>query len=79
MQSSHLLLVRQPMTPLEIKAARLALGMNQREFAEALRVSGEATVRSWESGRRAISGPATVAIELMLKHTPPNLNRASER
>jgi DNA-binding transcriptional regulator YiaG len=55
------------MRPLEIRAARLALGMNQREFAEALRVSGEATVRSWESGRRAISGPATVAIELMLK------------
>lgn len=55
------------MKPLEIKAARLALGMNQREFAEALRLSSQATVRSWESGRRPISGPATVAIELMLK------------
>lgn len=56
------------MTPLQIRAARIALGMNQREFAEALRVSSEATVRSWESGRRPISGPATVAIELMLKN-----------
>lgn len=56
------------MSPLEVRAARLALGMNQREFAEALRLSGEATVRSWESGRRKISGPATKAIELMLKH-----------
>jgi DNA-binding transcriptional regulator YiaG len=40
--------------------------MNQREFAEALMLSGEATVRSWESGRRKISGPAIVAIRLML-------------
>ena len=55
------------MSPLEIKAARLALGMNQREFAEALRVGSEAVIRSWESGRRPISGPASVAIELMLK------------
>lgn len=58
------------MTPLEIKAARLALGMNQREFAEALLLSGEATVRSWESGRRKISGPAIVAIRLMLTARP---------
>jgi DNA-binding transcriptional regulator YiaG len=59
------------MTPLEIKAARIALGMNQRELAEALRVAGEATIRSWESGRRPISGPAAVAIELMLKMPRP--------
>lgn len=56
------------MSPLEIRAARIALGMNQREFAEALKLAGEATVRSWESGRRPISGPAEVAIRLMLKH-----------
>lgn len=54
------------MGPLQVKAARLALGMNQREFAEALKV-GEPTVRSWESGRRPISGPAQVAIALMLE------------
>jgi DNA-binding transcriptional regulator YiaG len=59
------------MTPREIKVARLALGMNQREFAEALRVGSEAVIRSWESGRRPISGPATVAIELLLKFTTP--------
>lgn len=55
------------MTPLEIKAARIALGMNQREFAERLRVGSEAVIRSWESGRRPISGPATVAIGLLLR------------
>lgn len=59
------------MKPLEIRAARIALGMNQREFAEALRVGGEAVIRSWESGRRPISGPASVAIELMLKSAKP--------
>lgn len=56
------------MSPLEFRAARIALGLNQREMAEALRLSGEATIRSWESGRRPVSGPASVAIELMLKH-----------
>ena len=55
------------MSPLEIRAARLALGMNQREFAEALRVGSEAVIRSWESGRRPISGPASVAIEFLLR------------
>lgn len=59
------------MQPLEIRAARLALGMNQREFAEALRVGSEGVIRSWESGRRPISGPATVAIELMLWSSSP--------
>jgi DNA-binding transcriptional regulator YiaG len=46
--------------------------MNQREFAEALKVGSEAVIRSWESGRRPISGPATVAISLMLKMGKPN-------
>lgn len=55
------------MKPLEITAARLALGMNKRQFAEALELAGEATVRSWESGRRPISGPAKVAIRLLLQ------------
>lgn len=57
------------MTPLEFKAARLALGLSQKEMAEALRVASEATIRSWESGRRPISGPVSVAVELMLKVT----------
>lgn len=55
------------MTPHEFKAARLALGLNQRQMAEALRVGGEAVIRSWESGRRPISGPAQVAVEIMLR------------
>lgn len=56
------------MTPIEVKTARLALGMSQRELAETLRMGldGGRAVRRWESGDRPISGPASVAIEAML-------------
>jgi DNA-binding transcriptional regulator YiaG len=57
------------MTPAEIRAARLALGYTQQQLADALGITGEYaadTVRSWESGRRPISGPASVAIRLLL-------------
>jgi len=58
------------MTPAEIKAARKRLGLTQSGLARALRLSeksGADTVRFWESGRNPISGPAIVAIELMLE------------
>jgi DNA-binding transcriptional regulator YiaG len=56
------------MTPNEIKSARLALGMSQRQLAETLRMGtdGGRAVRRWESGDRPVSGPASVAIEAML-------------
>ncbi len=58
------------MTPAEVKAARKRLGYTQSQLADALRLSqpyGKDVVRSWESGRRPISGPAQVAIGLMLE------------
>ena len=58
------------MTPADIKAARQRLGLTQAGLAGRLRLSGANaadTVRSWEAGRRPISGPAQVAIEMMLK------------
>lgn len=58
------------MRPEEVKAARLELGLTQAQLAAALGLNttyGKDTVRSWESGRRPISGPAQVAITLMLK------------
>ncbi len=55
------------MKPCEVKTARQKLGMTQRQLAETLRVGSEAVIRSWESGRRPISGPATVAIEMLLQ------------
>ena len=56
------------MNPAAIKAARKALGLSQSGLAEALRLgpNGSRTVRRWESGETPISGPAQVAIELML-------------
>lgn len=58
------------MTPAEVRAARLALGMTQAELAAKLRLAsdGKRTVRHWETdgGKYQVSGPASVAIELML-------------
>jgi DNA-binding transcriptional regulator YiaG len=58
----------------EVRAARLQLGMTQKQLAEALGLpaSGKRTVRHWETdaGRFAITGPARVAIRLMLTMIP---------
>jgi DNA-binding transcriptional regulator YiaG len=57
------------LTPDEIKAARQRLGLSANGLAEALRLGkgGGRTVRRWEAGDVAITGPASVAIELMLE------------
>lgn len=56
------------MTTPEVRAARHALGMTTKALAEALRLgaNGGRTVRRWESGETPISGPAQVAIEMMI-------------
>lgn len=61
------------MLPTEVKAARKALGLSQAELAERLRMgpNGERTVRRWEKGDVPVSGPASVAIELMLAGRSP--------
>ena len=58
------------MQPAELKAARKRLGMTQTQLADALRLRGKdrtRSVRSWEAGERAISGPVEVAVEALLK------------
>lgn len=59
------------MTPAEVKAARLALGMTQADLAAALELSsdGKRTIRHWETedGKFQITGPARVAIRLMVE------------
>jgi transcriptional regulator with XRE-family HTH domain len=58
------------MTKEEVRAARLELGLTQRQLAEALDFSAthsDATVRGWEAGRRVVGGPEGVAIRYMLK------------
>lgn len=55
------------MRPRDVTAARKALGLTQAGLAEALRMgpNGERTVRRWEQGETPVSGPASVAIELL--------------
>jgi DNA (cytosine-5)-methyltransferase 1 len=57
------------MTPADLKSARKSLGLTQTQMADALGLgpNGRRTVRRWESGETPISGPAQVAISLMLK------------
>jgi DNA-binding transcriptional regulator YiaG len=58
------------MSPADLKSARKALGLTQQGLADALLLTGpyaKDVVRSWEAGRRPISGPAVKAIQLMLK------------
>lgn len=57
-------------TPDQVRNARRQLGLTQAELAERLRLApatGKDTVRSWESGKRPITGPAQVALEYMLR------------
>lgn len=58
------------MKPNEVKAAREALGLSCNQLGELLELEGKYkgdTVRTWENGRRPISGPARVAIRLLLE------------
>lgn len=61
------------MLPDEVKAARLQLGMTQAELGDAMGLTGEhaaAVVRSWEKGRRNITGPAAMLLRFLLRYGP---------
>jgi DNA-binding transcriptional regulator YiaG len=62
------------MTPTQFAQARAALGMTQRQLAEALRLGkdGGRAVRRWEAGDRPVSGPASLAIEALLSGWRPS-------
>jgi putative transcriptional regulator len=57
------------MTPTELREARRKLGLSTAGLAKALQMGqhGARTVRHWERGDYAPSGPAIVAIKLMLR------------
>lgn len=59
------------MTQAEFHAARKRLGLTQTQLAETLKLGkgGRRTIGRWESGERPISGPAAVAITLMLRES----------
>lgn len=55
-------------TPAEVKSARQLLGLSQAGLAERLRLgaNGERTIRRWEAGDVPVTGPASLAIELLV-------------
>jgi DNA-binding transcriptional regulator YiaG len=57
------------MTPADFHAARKSLGLTQSQMAEALRLgpNGSRTIRRWEKGEIPVTGPASVAVEMMMK------------
>ena len=62
------------MTPDDLKKARKRLGLSQSGLAEALRMgaNGGRTVRRWELGEIPVTGPASVAVELLAKANKPD-------
>lgn len=58
------------MTGQDLHDARQALGLSLTEMAERLRLqlpNGRTMLREMESGKRDVSGPISVAVEMMLE------------
>jgi transcriptional regulator with XRE-family HTH domain len=49
------------------RRCRKALGLSQPEMARALLIAQDRTIRRWEQDEQTISGPAWVAVEMMLR------------
>lgn len=55
------------MTPQTVRDIRHELGLTQDGLGRVLGVTGHA-VRMWETGRRSISGPVSIALTCAQKH-----------
>lgn len=53
------------MTPTQFKAIRQRAGLTQSGLAAILRLSDLRTIRRYETGERAISGPVSLLMELL--------------
>jgi DNA-binding transcriptional regulator YiaG len=53
------------MTPATFQRIRAKLGMTQTQLAAVLRIEDIRTIRRWERGERAISGPVSLLMELL--------------
>jgi DNA-binding transcriptional regulator YiaG len=67
------------MTGPDFQALRDRLGLSARSVARLFRVSGERTVRRWETGDRDIPGPAQVLIECLASGRLPDLEPYRKR
>ena len=64
-----------------VRDARAALGLTQQGLADALELdkSGAAVIASWEKARRYPSGPARVAMRLLLANHETKAKRKQRR
>jgi DNA-binding transcriptional regulator YiaG len=53
------------MNPATFQRIRAKLGMTQTQLAAVLRIEDIRTIRRWERGERAISGPVSLLMELL--------------
>jgi len=53
------------MTRHELKAIRERAGLTQDQLAKRLRLSDSRSIRRYEDGSRAISGPVSILMELL--------------
>jgi len=53
------------MTPAQFKAIRERAGLTQGQLVRVLRLSDSRTIRRYEDGSRAVSGPASIIMEML--------------
>lgn len=53
------------MTPAELRRIRAKAGLSLDELAKVLRIEDRSTIHRWEKGQRAISGPASIILEML--------------
>ena len=66
------------LSPEEIRAVRIRMGVSQPIFAAALNVSPE-TVRAWEQGKRAPDGPSVRLLQIADQHPEVFLGQVRSR
>lgn len=59
------------MTSSEFKSIRQRAGLTQSGLAAVLRISDLRTIRKWEAGERAVSGPVSLLMEMLDAGTLP--------
>ncbi len=53
------------MTGIELRSIRTRAGLSLNQTAHLLRIADLTTIHRWEKGARAISGPASILLEML--------------
>jgi transcriptional regulator with XRE-family HTH domain len=61
------------LTARELRAARMLMGLTQRELAQVLRLGrhGDRAVRRYENGESMVPGPVSALVELLIDERRP--------